>query len=41
MIVSKGVDVQVLSTEEEDLMKELKEAESKQDKSQDKKTESA
>jgi hypothetical protein len=41
MMVSKGVDVQVLSTEEEDLMKELKEAESKQDKSQDKKTESA
>ncbi len=41
MMVSKGADVQVLSTEEEDLMKELKEAESKQDKSQDKKTESA
>ncbi len=41
MMVSKGVDVQVLSTEEEDLMRELKEAEGKQDKSQDKKTESA
>jgi hypothetical protein len=35
MMVSKGADVQVLSTEEEDLMKEIKETEGK-----DKKTES-